>query len=146
MNSDRRTFFRASASLGVTLIGGLVADRVAWCQAVTFSRTAPSFDNPDFVDVVIHSYRHRLANAPGEPRFVAVEQQLSQHPKVSVPSIVLYGANDPLRPISADPLVDKASFGRLIARAVVAGAGHFMPREKPDAVSSAMLNVLEQTR
>jgi hypothetical protein len=25
----------------------------------TFNRTAISFDNPDFVDVVIHSYRHR---------------------------------------------------------------------------------------
>ena len=26
-----------------------------------FERSAPSFDNPDFVDVVIHSYRHRFA-------------------------------------------------------------------------------------
>ena len=31
----------------------------------TYQRTAPSFDNPDFVDVVIHSYRHRIMNAPG---------------------------------------------------------------------------------
>ncbi len=35
----------------------------------TFERTAASFDNPDFVDVVIHSYRHRYGNAPGDPRF-----------------------------------------------------------------------------
>ena len=27
----------------------------------TYGRTASSFDNPDFVDVVIHSYRHRWA-------------------------------------------------------------------------------------
>ena len=32
----------------------------------TFNRTAASFDNPDFVDVVIHSYRHRIGNAPGD--------------------------------------------------------------------------------
>lgn len=37
----------------------------------TFNRTAVSFDNPDFVDVVIHSYRHRYGNAPGEARFAA---------------------------------------------------------------------------
>ena len=54
----------------------------------TFDRTAPSFDNPDFVDVVIHSYRHRLGNAPGEPRFAAMEQRLAQRPKIGVPTII----------------------------------------------------------
>ena len=33
----------------------------------TFERTATAFDNPDFVDVVIHSYRHRYGLAPGDP-------------------------------------------------------------------------------
>ena len=60
----------------------------------TFNQTAASFDNPDFVDVVIHSYRHRNGNAPGEARFAAIEQQLASRPKISVPSIVLYGGND----------------------------------------------------
>lgn len=138
---------------------GLMANRRGVCRLLwetwspgwhfsdaTFNRTAPSFENPDFVDVVIHSYRHRLRSAPGEPRFMAVEAQLAQHPKISVPSIVLYGANDVLRPVAADPLADQASFSKLVGRTVVAGAGHFMPREKPDAVSSAMLNLLEQVR
>lgn len=30
-----------------------------------FNQTASSFDNPDFVDVVIHSYRHRYGLVPG---------------------------------------------------------------------------------
>ena len=30
----------------------------------TFDRTASAFDNPDFVAVVIHSYRHRYGLAP----------------------------------------------------------------------------------
>jgi hypothetical protein len=34
----------------------------------TFDRTASSFDNPDFVPVVIHSYHHH-GNASGDPRF-----------------------------------------------------------------------------
>src|SRR5215831_15944048 len=60
----------------------------------TYNRTAPSFDNPDFVDVVIHSYRHRIGNAPGEPRLLEMERQLAQRPKINVPVITLYGAED----------------------------------------------------
>jgi len=111
-----------------------------------FNKTAMSFDNPDFVDIVIHSYRHRNLNAPGEPRFTTVERQLAERPKISVPSIVLYGADDGLGPPPADTPAERALFTALVARRVVAGAGHFMPREKPGAVSSAMLELLDATR
>jgi pimeloyl-ACP methyl ester carboxylesterase len=110
-----------------------------------FNTTATSFDNPDFVDVVIHSYRHRNLNAPGEPRFAAVERRLAGRPKITVPSIVLYGADDGLGPPPADTPAERASFTALVARRVVSGAGHFVPREKPDAVSSAMLELLGAT-
>src|SRR6266478_1967904 len=60
----------------------------------TYNRTAASFDNPDFVDVVIHSYRHRIGNAPGEPRFKVMEEKLAERPKINVPVITLYGADD----------------------------------------------------
>lgn len=138
---------------------GLAANRRGICRLLwetwspgwhfsdeTFNRTADSFDNPDFVDVVIHSYRHRIGNAPGEPRFLAVEQQLALNPKVRVPSIVLYGANDGVRLKPPAPAVDQASFTSLVAREVVPGAGHFLPRENPDAVSSAMLKLLAKVR
>jgi pimeloyl-ACP methyl ester carboxylesterase len=108
----------------------------------TFNRTAISFENPDFVDIVIHSYRHRHGNALGEPRFLAVEQQLAQHPRITVPSIVLYGANDGVALRQPDSAVDRASFTSLVAREVYPGAGHFLPREKPDVVSSAVLKLL----
>jgi len=42
-----------------------------------FAQAAASFDNPDFVDCVIHSYRHRNFNTPGEPRFVDMEKRLA---------------------------------------------------------------------
>ena len=112
----------------------------------TFNKTAMSFDNPDFVDVVIHSYRHRNLNAPGEPRFATVERQLAERPTIEVPSIVLYGADDGLGPPPADTPAERASFTSLVARRVVTGAGHFLPREKPNAVSSAMLELLDATR
>jgi len=114
--------------------------------AGAFDRTAASFDNPDFVDVVIHSYRHRNLNAPGEPRFAAVERQLAERPKITVPSIVLYGADDGVRPPPMDTPAERASFTARVARQVVSGAGHFLPREKPGVVSSAMVELLKATR
>jgi len=139
---------------------GLAANRRSLCRLLweswspgwhfsdeTFNRTAVSFDNPDFVDVVIHSYRHRNGNAAGEARFEAVEQELARRPKIQVPSIVLYGATDGIARPSAEPSpAERASFTSLLSRRVIDGAGHFLPREKPEAVSSAMLELLGATR
>ena len=111
----------------------------------TYDRTAASFDNPDFVDIVIHSYRHRVGNASGEERFKAVEQQLAERPKIQVPAITLYGADDGVARPSANPNADNNSFTKLVARRVISGAGHFLPREKPDAVSGALLELLAAT-
>jgi pimeloyl-ACP methyl ester carboxylesterase len=109
-----------------------------------YNLTAPSFDNPDFVDVVIHSYRHRNANAPGEARFQEMERQLAQRPKIAARSILLYGATDPLARAAADVTpAERAVFPSLVARRVIPSAGHFLPREKPEAVSSALLELLK---
>ena len=109
----------------------------------TYLRTAPSFDNPDFVDVVIHSYRHRNGNATGEARFQAVEKALAERPRVQVPTIVLHGGDDGVGRAPAEiPPAERLAFPNLVARRVIAGAGHFMPREKPEAVSGAMLQLI----
>ena len=135
---------------------GLEANRRAICRYLwqvwspswhftdeTYNRTAASFDNPDFVDVVIHSYRHRIMNAPGEARFKEIEAKLATRPKIQAPSITLYGGDDGIRAPSVEsPPEERAAFERLIARRVVPGVGHFMPRERPDAVSSALLELL----
>jgi pimeloyl-ACP methyl ester carboxylesterase len=111
---------------------------------VTFDRTARSFDNPDFVDVVIHSYRHRYGNAPGEPRFDAIEHRLAQRPPISVPTIVLHGAEDPVEPARRSER-HMSRFPNGTERRVVAG-GHFLPREQPTAVADAMLTLLARAR
>ena len=59
---------------------GLTANRRALCRLLwrlwsptwafddaMFARSAGAFDNPDFVDVVIHSYRHRFGGIAGDP-------------------------------------------------------------------------------
>jgi len=139
---------------------GLAANRRPLCRLLwelwsptwhftdeTFNRTAPSFDNPDFVDCVIHSYRHRNLGAEGEARFVDVERRLAMRPKIEAPAIVLYGADDGVGGTpSADSPAERDVFTSRIARRVVAGAGHFLPREKPDAVASAILEVARSAR
>ena len=137
---------------------GLAANRRPLCRLLwqlwsptwhfsdaVYNRTAPSFDNPDFVDCVIHSYRHRNLGAPGEPRFADVEKRLAMRPKIEVPSIVLYGADDGVGPPPADSPAERAPFTALKARRVVSGAGHFLPRENPDAVSAALRELLRST-
>jgi pimeloyl-ACP methyl ester carboxylesterase len=137
---------------------GLAANRRSLCKLLwatwspgwrfseqEYNLTAPSFDNPDFVDVVIHSYRHRNANAPGEARFQEAERQLAQRPKIAARSILLYGATDPLaRPASEITPAERELFPSLVARRVIPGAGHFLPREKPETVSSALLELLQR--
>jgi len=107
-----------------------------------FNLSAPSFDNPDFVDIVLHSYRHRHMNAPGEDRFIEVELNLAEGPPITVPSIVLRGADSGLGAPSQDPSEDERNFTHLVARRIVSGAGHDLPVQRPDAVSAALLELL----
>ena len=108
-----------------------------------YDLSAPSFDNPDFVDVVIHSYRHRHANTPGEERFLEIERRLAQRPPIEVPAIVLRGDENGFRAPSRNPAGDQARFTRLVARRIVEGAGHNLPAHRPDAVVDALLELLQ---
>jgi pimeloyl-ACP methyl ester carboxylesterase len=109
-----------------------------------YNLTAPSFDNPDFVDCVVHSYRHRNFNAPGEARFLDVERQLAARPPIAVPTIVLHGGDDAFGRQSAEiSAADRATFPRLVDKRIVEGAGHFVPHEKPEAVAAAIVDVLQ---
>jgi pimeloyl-ACP methyl ester carboxylesterase len=107
----------------------------------TFDRTADSFDNPDFVDVVIQSYRHRHRAAPGDPALEPIEARLALQPPIGVPTIVLHGAADGVdRPENSEG--DAVHFTGPYRREVVPVAGHFLPREAPDAVIGAIRELL----
>ena len=111
----------------------------------TFERTAAAFDNPDFVPVVIHSYRHRHRNAPGDPRFDAIERRLAERPRIEVPSVILQGRDDTVDPPRRSE-THRAMFPDGTERHVVPDAGHFMPREQPGVVVDALLTLLARTR
>ena len=60
----------------------------------TFEQSARAFDNPDFVDVVIHSYRHRYGLVPGDPAVAHIETRLTAQPPITIPAITIDGDSD----------------------------------------------------
>lgn len=107
----------------------------------TFEATAASFDNPDFVEVTIHSYRHRHANAAGDPALEPLEQCLAEQPPITVPTIVLHGACDGVGPAEQSERHAR-HFNARYERRVIPVAGHFLSRETPEPVVRAVRELL----
>jgi pimeloyl-ACP methyl ester carboxylesterase len=60
-----------------------------------------------------------------------------------VPVVVLHGGDDGFgRPAAETTHAERELFPKLVARRVVAGAGHFLPHEKPGDVADALLEAL----
>jgi pimeloyl-ACP methyl ester carboxylesterase len=106
----------------------------------TFDRSAGSFDNADFVDVVIHSYRHRTGSVAGDPRYAGVEARLAAQPTINVPTINLHGAVDGVNPL---PVTDgkRKYFTGEYQRRVLDNVGHNPPQEAPQAFAGAILQL-----
>lgn len=106
----------------------------------TFERSAPSFDNPDFVDVTIQSYRHRFGYAPGDPALEPIEVRLAVRPKITVATISLQGEADGVAPAQAsDP--HAAFFTGQYQRRMLSKVGHNPPQEAPHAFADAILEL-----
>jgi pimeloyl-ACP methyl ester carboxylesterase len=139
---------------------GLEQDRRGFCRLLwrewsptwqfsdeMFEQTAASFDNPDFVDCAVHSYRHRNFNAAGEARFQDAERRLAARPPITVPTLLLHGADDTLGRV--DPTItpaERQTMPRIVAKHIVEGAGHFVPHEKPEPVAAALLELLSAAK
>jgi len=104
-----------------------------------FDRTAPAFDNPDFVDVVVHSYRHRFGLVDGDPAVEDIERRLAAQPPITVPAITLDGDADGVTPDGTPPA--GRFTGRHEHRRVDGGIGHDLPQEAPQAFAQAVLDV-----
>jgi pimeloyl-ACP methyl ester carboxylesterase len=137
---------------------GLTANRRDFCRLIwrlwspnwpfndaTFECTAASFDNPDFVDVTIQSYRHRFRNAEGDPALESIEQRLAGQPTIAAPTIALHGEAD-----GVGPPQTSANHARFFSgpyqRRLVARAGHNLPQEAPDIVTAATLELIRATK
>lgn len=95
-----------------------------------YEKTATSFDNPDFVETVIQSYRHCYANAPGDSALAALEEQLAEQPKIVTPTVVFHGAEDQVKPPEATA-AHEDHFTADYRREILPGVGHCVPAEAP---------------
>jgi len=107
----------------------------------TFERSAAAFDHPDFVEVVIHSYRHRFGLVPGDPAYAAIEARLAAQPPITVPTITFDGADDGVRPV-ADASAHAHRFTGPCSHRIVPGVGHNMPQEVPRVFADAVLELV----
>jgi pimeloyl-ACP methyl ester carboxylesterase len=106
----------------------------------TFDRTAASFDNPDYVAIVIHNYRWRIGVAEGDRKYDALEARLADSPDITVPTITLEGdANGAPHP---EPEAYRKKFsGKYTHRTIKGGVGHNLPQEAPQAFAQAVVDV-----
>ena len=133
---------------------GLAQDRRGVCKLLwrlwsptwafddaTFERSAAAFDNPDFVEVVIQSYRHRFGLADGDPAYAPIEQRLAAQPPIRVPAITLDGADDGVRP-PAPASQHAVRFTGPRSHRLVPGVGHNMPQEAPQMFADAVMELV----
>ncbi|WP_436213071.1 alpha/beta fold hydrolase [Bradyrhizobium sp. LjRoot220] len=107
-----------------------------------FDRTAAAYDNPDYVDVVIHSYRHRFGLAEGDPQYADLQRRLAAQPAIAVPTITLDGDRDGVSPATDGSKSAPKFTGRRVHR-VVPRAGHNLPQEQPEAFAAAVLELIK---
>jgi pimeloyl-ACP methyl ester carboxylesterase len=124
--------------------------RILWRQwspnwhfdQATFDRTALAHDNPDYVDIVIHSYRHRFARAEGDPQYADLQRRLAALPPITVPTITLDGDADGVSP-ATDGTATGAKFSGRRNHRVIPRAGHNLPQEEPQAFAAAVMELIE---
>jgi pimeloyl-ACP methyl ester carboxylesterase len=133
---------------------GLTANHHAFCKLLwqlwspnwhfddtTYDKTAVSFENPDFVEVVIHSYRHRYGLVAGDPSVEDIEARLAKRPLISVPTVAMDGSGDGVMAPSGCAGHDRFFTGPY-ARQVVPLAGHNLPQEAPVEFAEAVLSLI----
>jgi pimeloyl-ACP methyl ester carboxylesterase len=106
-------------------------------------RAAVAFDNPDWVEVVIHSYRHRLGLAPGHRACDDLERRLAPQPPITVPAVTLDGQADGNFP-ATDAGAQAAHFTGPRSHRQVPNAGHNLPQEAPDTFASAIMELADR--
>ncbi len=112
-----------------------------WFDEATFARVAEAWDNPDWVDITLHSYRSRWDEAQPDPRSAWLEEQVKVTKALSLPALYVHGEADGVNPPAATELVPEKFSGPL-EFILMPGVGHFPQREAPDAVAATLIPFL----
>ncbi|MCJ0891285.1 alpha/beta fold hydrolase [Rhodococcus sp. ARC_M5] len=109
-----------------------------------FAATAPSFDNPDFVDVSVHSYRHRYGLETGDPAYAATQELLTQQPRITVPTVVIDPTEDTVASLYGRP--DHAAHFTALIDVRQVDCGHNPPQELPGQFADAIVTLGQVVR
>lgn len=133
---------------------GLASNRRALCRLLwrlwspdwgfdeaSFERSAASFDNPDFVDVVIHSYRHRFGLVAGDPAVEDTERRLAKLPLITVPTVSIDGGSDGVQ-APGGSAHHRRFFDGPYRHLVLPRIGHNPPQEAPREFAEAVLSLI----
>ena len=104
-----------------------------------FAATAPSFDNPDFVDVSVHSYRHRYGIEAGDAAYAETQELLTRQPAITVPTVVIDPTEDTVASLYGRT-DHTAHFTDLIDVRQVE-CGHNPPQELPGQFADAVMTL-----
>ncbi|VIO67833.1 alpha/beta fold hydrolase [Bradyrhizobium ivorense] len=109
-----------------------------------FDAIAATLDNPDWADISLHAYRQRWHDAKGAPEHEEIEHRLAGAPEISIPTIMLQGAEDrDNQPVTSEN--KERYFTAGYERRLLGGVGHFVPREAPQAFADAILEIAQRT-
>jgi len=107
----------------------------------TYDRSAASFENPDFVEVVLHSYRHRYGLVAGDPSCEATETRLAGQPRITVPTISIDGLGDGVIPEAGSSRHERFFEGPYDYQ-TIPSVGHNVPQEAPAEFAAAVLSLM----
>ena len=104
-----------------------------------FELSQESFKNSDFVDIVIHSYKHRYGLVDGDKSYSNIENKLSLTPNIKVPTITIDGLMNGVREPKREKNIKK--FTNLIKHKLLKNVGHNVPQESSLIFSNLILEI-----
>jgi pimeloyl-ACP methyl ester carboxylesterase len=106
-----------------------------WFSHEAFDKTAASFENPDWTQVTLHSYRVRGGEAEPDPRYDAIEERKKAARTISVPTLMIQGGDDRCALPASSEGKERHFTGRY-ELVVLNGVGHFPLRGAPEETAS----------
>lgn len=108
-----------------------------------FEEAAATWENADWPEITIHAYAHRWGEAPGDPAYAELEAKFAEHPKITVPTVVIHGANDPGNP-AASSIGREYLFSKDYQRIEIPKCGHLLPREAPEVLARSIIEIVRR--